>query len=173
MFLDLPNHLDPTSQEPSADSLGFVKSEDARPYSPALQRQVSLLNADKGAEYFLFNELDQPVRVVLDSQWDKAVFRLFRSQAWAKSSPEKGPVEAMAQHLLRIMRGKPGLSREMILRQFDREYGEGYMAKVEAYEKERAEAGDDTDLMILSKTMMLAGTKLERSPFASAKIFKR
>lgn len=131
----------------SITSLGFVSPDAARPQSPALRRQVSLLTADKDADYFLFDESDKPIRCVLsDNMWTKLAFRQMRTEAWAHS--DNGCVEAIAQYLIKAMGGRPGLSRERILRQFDEEYGEGTTAKIEKWEKQKVAKGYGTETFL-------------------------
>jgi hypothetical protein len=67
-------------------SSGFVDPQPARPYSSALQRQVSLLTADRDADYFLFDELDQPVRVARQDESMRYVFRALRTRAWSNDA---------------------------------------------------------------------------------------
>jgi hypothetical protein len=124
---------------PKCNDRGYVALEDmgfatntTTPQSPALQRQISFLNADRTADYFLFDESDQPVRVVIEDKMMKMLFRTLRATAWANGGREMEPI---AQHLIKIMEQKPGLSRETILLQFGREYGGDATARVEEWER--------------------------------------
>jgi hypothetical protein len=81
---DVPDHI---RHVPIADSdgnvsissVGFANPDTSHFYSPASHRQVSLITADKEADYFLFDEEDRPVRVVLHDTLTKMAFRIFRS----------------------------------------------------------------------------------------------
>jgi hypothetical protein len=123
---NLPEHLrqsTPVMRNGSVDltTTGFGVPHPSRPHSPALQRQVSLINADHAADYFLFDEMDLPVRVVLHEMWTKMSFRTLRADAMF--SAEQQGVEAMAEYLIKVMGNKPGLSKQRILDQFSSEYG--------------------------------------------------
>lgn len=93
-------------------STGFPIPNTTRQYSPALQKQISLLTADKVAEYFLFDDSDKPVRVVLYDIWKKMNFRTFRTSVWSGDDDSDSYMAAMAQYLIKLMGRKPGLSRE-------------------------------------------------------------
>jgi hypothetical protein len=133
---DFPDHLRPTESSANGtvniSSVGFGTAHPSRPHTPALQRQVSLLNADKRADYYLFDESDQPVRVVFPDIWMKMVFRTNRADAMFGARLDGLP--AMAEHLIKIMEQKPRFSRAMILDQFTREYGEDMVTKVAEWE---------------------------------------
>jgi hypothetical protein len=117
----------------SISSLGFGTPHPTRPHSPALQRQVSLITGDKEAEYFLFDDTDRPIRFILYDMWTKMAFRILRSDVMF--GPEQRGVEALAEHLIKFMGDKPGLSREIILAQLEREYGGDVTSKVENLER--------------------------------------
>jgi hypothetical protein len=59
-------------------------------------------------------------------------FRILRSDAMFSAEPRG--VEAIAEYLIKYMAQRPGLSRERILAQFNREYGEGTAEKVAEFE---------------------------------------
>jgi hypothetical protein len=121
-------------------SLGFPGPNNMRQCSPALQRQISILTADKEADYYLFDDADEPVRVTLGDPLTRTQFRHMRTTAWSDDS-DNLIVVAMAQYLVKYWGKAPGLSREMILKQFDAEYGEGTAAKIEDFEREGVETG--------------------------------
>jgi hypothetical protein len=114
-------------------AIGFGTPDPTRPLSPALQRQMSLLTADKDADYFLFDELDRPIRFMLHDMWTKMMFRILRSGVL--SGADREGLEAMAEYLIKAMGQKPGLSRRRILEQLEREYGNGVASKVEEFER--------------------------------------
>lgn len=105
----------------STISIGFADPLTAPSYSPALRRQVSLLTADKEADYFLFDQEDRPVRIVVDDRLVKLGLRLIRAGLFA-SSTQREEVVALAQYLIKIMSGRPGLSKARILAQLTSEY---------------------------------------------------
>jgi hypothetical protein len=136
-FPDIPEHLRfPVDVDPNGNvaitSIGFGNPHPSNPHSPALQRQVSLINGDKEADYFLFDDLERPIRFSISDMWTKMAFRILRSDAMF-SADRKG-LEAIAEHLIKCMGQRPGLSRERILAQFNREYGEGTAEKVAEFE---------------------------------------
>jgi hypothetical protein len=144
------------------NSLGFVSPDKARDSSPALQRQISLLTADKEADYFLFNASDQPIRFVIQNAIIKMTFRLNRSFAWSGDQNTQAGVEIMAQYLIKMMGQKPGLSREGIFRQFDGEYGGDTKTKLEEFERKsrgRTRAGE-TVLEMMNRNVMTAAPLL-------------
>jgi hypothetical protein len=79
----MPDHLrhvpDVQDGDVPLSSIGFPSPNSQREYSQALQRQLSLINADKEADYFLFDTDDLPVRVVLHDTWMKMAFRIICS----------------------------------------------------------------------------------------------
>lgn len=104
----------------AVEDLGFGNPETAPPYSAALQRQVSLLVADKNADYYLFDELERPVRFIVDDPELKPFFRLTRTHALSSNDPPG--VATMVEYIIKVMEQRPGLSREKIIAQFEREY---------------------------------------------------
>jgi hypothetical protein len=135
-------------------SVGFPAPNSQREYSQALQRQLSLINADKEADYFLFDDDDRPVRVVLHGMWIKMAFRIFRSDILSTS--EQNGLGAIAEYLIKVMGQKPGLSRETILRQLQNEYGGDVASKVAEWERKAAENGFEgsTFLENMSRNLM-------------------
>jgi hypothetical protein len=135
-------------------SIGFPSPNSQREYSQALQRQLSLINADKEADYFLFDTDDLPVRVVLHDTWMKMAFRIIRSDVL--SSSEQNGLGAIAEYLIKVMGQKPGLSRETILRQLQNEYGGDVAPKVAEWERKAAENGleGSTFLESMSRNLM-------------------
>jgi hypothetical protein len=123
---DFPDHLrtnpflSDTDEGVHVNTIGFGTPHPTRPHSHALQRQVSLMNGDKDADYFLFDDMDRPVCLVLYDRCIKMTFRIIRSFAMFGSDPTG--VGAIAQYLIEVMGNEPGLSRERILAQLDREY---------------------------------------------------
>jgi hypothetical protein len=117
----------------SINSMGFPPPEPSYPYSQALQRQISLITNDKDADYFLFDELQRPIRVALPDGYTKLAFRMMRSDAL--STCEKKGVQPIGEYLLKTMSNLPGLSRERILGQLSREYGEEAAGKIDDFEK--------------------------------------
>jgi len=114
-------------------SIGFSAPDSSHPQSAAFQRQVSLLTGDKDADYFLFDEVDRPIRFAISDSLTKMAFRLMRSNAL--STREGKGVEVIGEYLLKAMANHPGLNRKQILGQLGREYGEQAMGKIEAFEK--------------------------------------
>lgn len=102
---------------------GFGPASAVSSYLPALQRQVTLLRADTQVDYFLFDTYDRPIRFVIpDSDVvTKMAFRWSRSDALGPR--EEFGVECIAEYIIKIMENHPGISRELILAQFRREYG--------------------------------------------------
>lgn len=134
--------------------MGFGTPHPSRPHSPALQRQLSLLTADKEAEYFLFDDMDRPVRVAFPDMWTKISFRNLRSGAMFTAA--QTGVEAMAEYLIKVMGRAPGLSRATILNQFGKEYGRRTPAKISQFERMAVQNGYEhgvTFLETMSKNM--------------------
>jgi hypothetical protein len=121
------------------ESLGFGTSASASSYSAALRRQVSLLTADKEADYFLFDNLDRPIRFIINDQMTKAGFRILRTQALSSSPPKT--VEAMVEHIIKVMEQKPGLSRARIIAQFTKEYECDITDRLEKLERSHSTSG--------------------------------
>ena len=101
-----------------------------------------------------FDDVDRPIRFVLYDAWTKMAFRILRSDAMF-SAKQKG-IEAIAEYLIKAMGNKPGLSRERILAQFCREYGEDVASKLAEFERMGTENGLEpgtTFLEMMSKNM--------------------
>jgi hypothetical protein len=114
-------------------SLGFGTPHPSRPHSQALQRQLSLLAGDKDVDYFLFDEVQRPIRFVLPDGWTKIAFRLMRTDAL--STQKQTGLRAIGEYLLKTMSNHPGLSRTLILAQLGREYGEDAVVEIKEFEK--------------------------------------
>jgi hypothetical protein len=141
----VPDVLDTRSPDPS------------RPHSPALQRQISLLKADRAADYFLFDEADRPIRFAIpdEDKWMKMSFHLLREEAFFGDQTNT-QVEAIAEYLIQNMSNRPGLSRARILAQFRREYGPAKAKQVVEFERQGVEEGykvGTTFLESMSKDM--------------------
>lgn len=142
---DFPDYLRPPESTRLSDggipisSLGFGTLPPSRTHSPALQQQVALITSDKDADYFIFDEQDQPIRFVIHDMWMKISFRNLRSGAIFSAGQEG--LEAMAEYLIKVMADKPGLSRERILDQLSREYGENLPGMLGEWERKRVNNG--------------------------------
>ncbi|KAF9459187.1 hypothetical protein BDZ94DRAFT_1312645 [Collybia nuda] len=119
------------------DSLGFIDPKNAPRYSSALQRQVNLITADRDVDYFLFDNMDRPVRFVLEDPMLKMSFRIMRTEALSSENPKT--VEGMAEHVIKVMGQKPGLSTAGIISQFNKEYGRDMTDKISRLESNRSE----------------------------------
>ncbi|KAF9459186.1 hypothetical protein BDZ94DRAFT_1312644 [Collybia nuda] len=122
-----PNVSDMLRNIPSASDgsitmaeLGFPNSNHTRPYSSALQRQINLLTTDRDADYFLFDEMDRPIRFTIEDSLLKMNFRIARTEVLSVNNP-KG-VDTLAEHVIKIMAKKSGLSKAGIIAQFTKEY---------------------------------------------------
>ena len=162
-YPDFPDHARhiPTTPDGTVflNSIGFGTPNIQHKYSPALWRQVSLINADRDADYFLFDENDRPVRFVLYDPWMKMTFRDFRGEILSDDEGHGNDMlSALAEHLIKAMAQKPGLSRERILAQLEREYGGDIATKVAEWEKLAAKNGmsGSTFLEVQSRSMMQA-----------------
>jgi len=122
----------------------------SRPHSPALDRQISLLKVDADADYFVFDETDQPVRFAVsdEDKWMKMSFRDLREMAFFGNG-ENMAIESITEYLLRNMADRPGLSREMILAQIAREYGQDLADLAVEFEQAGRERGYDGHATLL------------------------
>ena len=161
---ELPDHTRQIryAEDGSVDfsTVGFGLPEHASTYSPALQRQVSLLTADSVTDYFLFDFEDCPVRFVLFEPWMKMAFRALRGDVL---SGEAG-LEAMGEYLIKAMGPRPGLGRDRILAQLQREYGGDVATKVAAWEELTVRNGHSgsTYLEVTSRNLSMAVSKTTR-----------
>ena len=134
--------LTPDGERLAFENLGFGTPHPSRPHSSALQRQVSLLEADRHAEYFLFDEEDVPIRFVINDMTIKQLFRSARTLAMFCAEPVC--IDQMAEHLVKKMGHAPALSRARILEQLTREYEVDVEAKVMAVEAQMIAEGFDS-----------------------------
>ncbi|KAG0702804.1 hypothetical protein DFH29DRAFT_919846 [Suillus ampliporus] len=107
--------------------------------SPAAERQAKMLEANKDVDYFLFTASGAPVRFVINDFAAKMVFRIVRGMVMTQTT-ETG-LEGMAEYMLKLMSGYPGLSREIILKQLCAEYGNDTTEKVAKWEQITRERG--------------------------------
>jgi hypothetical protein len=133
----------------SINSMGLPPPEPPYPYSQALQRQIGLITSDKDADYFLFDEVQRPIRFALPEGYIKLAFRTMRSNAL--STCEKKGVQAIGEYLLKTMSDHPGLSRERILGQLSSEYGEETAGKIADFEKMAVRNGYEPGATFLEK----------------------
>jgi len=157
----LPGHLPPPLPDANGEvpitAYGFGTLP-SRPHSPAFQRQVSLITSDKEADYFLFDEMDRPIRVVIPDTLLRLVFRTIRADVMF-TVPRKG-LESMTEYLIKLMGQTPGLSRPRILNQFAREYGRDVPAKISRWEKAGVMTGSEpgfTALEMMTRNAALTG----------------
>ena len=157
-YPDVPDtirQVESTNGHVSITSLGFGTPHPSRPHSAALQRQVSLLEGDRQADYFLFDDADRPIRFALYETYSKMCFRMIRADAMFGERPTG--VEALVQYLIKTMSDRPGLSRARIVAQFQREYGGNMAAKLREFEAKGPSNGDGpgvTFLESMSRSMM-------------------
>lgn len=112
------------------NDVGFADPGSIQSQSPALKRQLSMLNGDKDADYFLFDNVDRPVRFRIPDPMLRMTFRMMRSSLFSgrsvgTRSEFDSPPEAVWEYLIKAMQGHPSLSRERILGQLRDEYGDG------------------------------------------------
>jgi hypothetical protein len=124
-------------------SLGFGNPHPLRPHNPALQHQVSLLTADKSADYFLFDEAGHVIRFEIEHIFTKMCFRVIRSNAMS-SADQKG-LEIIVEYLVKMMEHEPGLSQERIFAQLIGEYGEHSAEKMTAFRAKKMASGSTSD----------------------------
>jgi hypothetical protein len=142
-------------------SLGFGTPHPSRSHSAALQRQVTLLEGDRDADYYLFDHADRPIRVMIEDYSIKMSFRIARSEAMFHAEPSG--FQSMAEYLIKTMADRPGLSRARILAQFESEYGGNMAAKVDAFVAKEIENGQEPGSTYLERmgaaimTMMAGG----------------
>jgi hypothetical protein len=148
-YPDVSEFLSPVGITPDGifpiTNLGFGALHPSRSHSPALQRQVALLEGDRDADYYLyialFDHTDHPIRVMIEENSIKMSFRIVRSDAMFHAEPSG--FEAMAEYLIKTMADRPGLSRARILVQFESEYGGDMAAKVAAFVAKEIKHGQE------------------------------
>jgi hypothetical protein len=131
--LDTLHHVQPSPNGTAPVTVvGFGVPHPSRTYSPALQRQISLLEGDQAADYFLFDDSDRPIRLVIYESVVKLCFRTTQASAIYSATPKN--LDVIAEYLIKAMAHQPGLSRERILAQLQREYGENMAETMAAFE---------------------------------------
>jgi len=84
--------------------------------------EVRVIDSDRDADYILFDGLDCPIRFVISESFIKFCFRTLRGSTIYREEPVG--LEMVAEYIIKAMAHRPEISREMILAQFQREYGE-------------------------------------------------
>jgi hypothetical protein len=157
-YASLPDYLHSFPAEPSGGvnitSISFgTRPHPSRPYSPALQHQVSLLTGNKCANCFLFDKFDRPVLFMIEDMYTKISFQNLHSDVL--SSPNPIGLVYIAEYLVKMMEHKLGLSRERILVQMNHEYPEDVTEMVVKWEQSPWNLGT-TFIEVLSKNMVAA-----------------
>ena len=136
---DLPDdirgsiNLPRSSKRTTVKELGFGDPHPNLTITPALRRQMDLFTNAKDVDYFVFDKLDRPFPFTIDDIWEKFMFRAQRTLVIV--SPDRNGMESIAQYVLKFMSQQPGFSRDLILGQFEREYGSDIREKLRAFEK--------------------------------------
>ncbi|OJA10255.1 hypothetical protein AZE42_10430 [Rhizopogon vesiculosus] len=113
--------------------------------SPAAERQAYLLEANKDVDYFLFTASGEPCCLVINDSAVKMAFRIMRASAMM---PDIG-AEVVAEYILKLASGYPGLSRDIILKQLCAEYGDDIPQKLAKLERDKP-GGIGSDTLIES-----------------------
>jgi hypothetical protein len=120
-------------------SFGFGSPHRDRLLSPALRRQMSLLYGDTEADYILFDGANQLIRITIEHEFTRVMFRGIRTRALF-DAVQRG-AEWMASYLIEAVGHRLGLSRQRILEQFRSEYGEDIPERVALFEAKMTEEG--------------------------------
>jgi hypothetical protein len=123
---DTIRHVQPSPDGTAAVAdLGFGVLHPSRTYSPALQRQISLLEGDRGADYFLFDDFDRLIRFMIYQSLMKLCLRTTRARAIYEATPIGGRVSNQGYGTSTwIQPGKDiGAAPEGIRRKYGRENG--------------------------------------------------
>lgn len=142
-YPDVPEHIRSLPHDGYGvplGAVGFAAPDPSYPRSPPLQRQISLLTDNVEVDYFLFDEAERPIRVMIPSVVLKFMFRFIRGDA-ISSRRAPNAVEITAEYILNLMANHPRLSRERILQQFGREYGEDMIEKILKFEESTKKKG--------------------------------
>jgi len=145
----------------SLDSLGFGKPHPSLTVTPALQRQIDLYTNAKGVDYFVFDELNRPFPFIVHDMWAKLSFRNLRADAI--SSPDRQGVEAVAEYVIKCMGQRAGFSRDLIVGQFEREYGSDLGEKLQRFQSmgiRNGYAEGTTFIEITSKSLGVTMSKV-------------
>jgi hypothetical protein len=157
---DTLRHIQPSPDGKTAVvDVGFGVPDPSRTYSPALRRQISLLEGDRRADYFLFDAFDRPIRFVIYESFMKLCFRTLRASTVYGPTPIG--LEIMAEYIIKAMAHRPGCNRETILAQLQREYGENMTDKMAAFEAKRLENGERLDTTVLERTRAGLGSVVQ------------
>jgi hypothetical protein len=100
---------------------------------------MSLLYGDKEADYILFDDADQPIRITIEHEFTRVTFRGIRTRALF-DAVQPG-AEWMASYLIEAVGHRRGLSQRRILEQFTSEYGGDIPERVALFEAKMAEDG--------------------------------
>ncbi|KZP18358.1 hypothetical protein FIBSPDRAFT_745471 [Athelia psychrophila] len=120
------------SEDAALESMGFGKPHPSLTITPALQRQIDLYTNAKEVDYFVFDELNCPFPFIVDDTWTKITFRNLRAQAI--SSPDRQGIEPIAEYVIKCMGQREGFSRDLIVGQFEREYGDDLGEKLQNFQ---------------------------------------
>ncbi|KAG1750908.1 hypothetical protein EDB19DRAFT_1603958, partial [Suillus lakei] len=101
-------------------------------HSSAAECQAKMLEADKDVDYFLFTASNALVCFVINDLEVKMVFWINRCMYMTQTA-DSG-LKPMAEYMLKLMSGYPGLSQDIILRQLCAEYRDDTTEKVAEWE---------------------------------------
>ena len=114
--------------------MGFPKPHPSLTITPALRRQMDLCTNYRDVDYFLFDVLDRPVPFFVNNRFERAAFRIMRGGAIAEPDGPGPEVSAMAEYIIKHVSQRPGFNRELIVRQFEKEYGSDTRQKLREWE---------------------------------------
>ncbi|KAL6304837.1 hypothetical protein BKA93DRAFT_817295 [Sparassis latifolia] len=152
---DIMNDLVPDSDGYYDIATIGVKANGEYERSPVLLRQITLIEADKKADYFLFDSRGRAT---------KLMFRVLRGSAMSKADKEGR--EPTAEYMVKHMSGEPGFSRTHIVRQLSEEFGDNTEEKLEAFERRSAMSGTElTFIESMSRGLNAVGPRLDSKYF--------
>ncbi|KAF7982991.1 hypothetical protein HWV62_24600 [Athelia sp. TMB] len=162
---DMPDYVRDSLPQGSGNadlnSLGFGKPHPSLTITPALRRQMDLYTSAKDVDYFVFDELDRPFPFLIEEVWTRLNFRNLRGQVI--SSPDRQGVEAIAQYVIKRLSRTPGFSRDLIVRQFEKEYGDDVGEKLRKFDSMSVRNGyaeGDTFIEITSRSLGVTMSKV-------------
>lgn len=122
---------------------------------------MELYNNARDVDYFVFDELDRPFPfIVNDNIWIRMMFRNMRG--FAVSGADRQGVEAIAQYVIKCMGHQPGFSRDLIIRQFEKEYGDDIGERLQRFEtlgNQNGFSGGSTLIETMSKGIEISMSK--------------
>ena len=126
-------------------------SNPERQLSLDLQRQITLLKANPDADYFFFDDQDRPIPFVLSSPDRMVNQNFYHFQEECMFGRETKGLDVIAEYMIKVMAGQPGLNMAGILKQLSKEYSVDMKRLMVELQRKKVDKGWDPEKTFLEE----------------------